>query len=67
MKITFKGRKQDIYNMNGTMAYSYIKVPTLTKGHVDMNAARKHHKYGSYVNSTLFPGMLERIKNFQKA
>lgn len=62
MKIEFKGKIQTVYNMDDTIAYHYIHVPELKRNHVDMNAARRHRKYGAYANSDLFPAMLVRIR-----
>lgn len=61
-KIQFRAKVETIYNMDETVAYRRVKVPTLTRSHCDMNAFRSHKKYGSYANSDLFPGMLKRIK-----
>ena len=60
--IQFKAKPETIYNMDGTVAYRRVKVPTLARSHCDMHAFRSHKKYGSYANSDLFPGMLKRIK-----
>jgi hypothetical protein len=62
MKIQFKSKMQAVYNMDDTVAYQYVAVPTFKRSHVDMNAARNHPKYGSYANSDMFPGMLARIR-----
>ena len=40
----------------------WVKIPELTRRHVDMDEARRHPKYGSYANSDLFQGILGRIK-----
>jgi hypothetical protein len=60
-KITFKAKVQKVYNMDDTLAYSYVKIPKLNQRHCDMNAFRQHPKYGGYANSTLFPSILGRI------
>ena len=62
MRITFKGKVRRTVNADGTLAYEYIKVPALTVKHCDMDAARRHPKYGPLANSTLFPGQLAGIK-----
>lgn len=51
--ITFKAKVQRL---------EYVPVPTLKRSHCDMNAMRSHPKLGSYANSDLFAGMLERIR-----
>jgi len=62
MKIQFKGKIREMSNVDGSLAYRYIDVPEFKRAHVDMNAARRHPKYGSWANSDLFPGMLRRIR-----
>lgn len=61
-KITFKAKVQTIYNMDDSVAYQFIKVPELKRSHCDMDAFRKHPKYGSLANSDLFPNVLRWIK-----
>lgn len=60
--IQFKGKIEHLTYFDDTPAYSRIKIPKLERRHCDMTAFRQHHKYGSYANSDLFPGMLARIK-----
>lgn len=60
-KIEFKGKVQKVYNMDDTLAFEYVRVPALAYAHCDMNAFRRHPKYGSYANSDLFKNMLARI------
>lgn len=60
--IEFKAKPQTVHNMDGSVAYIHIKVPTLTRNHCDMAAFRNHPKYKSYANSDLFPAMLAKIK-----
>lgn len=63
MRITFKGKVRRTVYADGTLAYEYIKVPTLNgPKHCDMTAARQHPKYGALANSTLFAGQLAGIK-----
>lgn len=62
MRITFKGKVRRTVYVDGTLAYEYIKVPTLHAKHCDMSAARKHPKYGVFANSALFAGQLAGIK-----
>ena len=59
--ITFKAKPQSVFNMDDTLAYQFIKVPTLARSHCDMAAFRKHPKFGGFANSDLFPNVLRRI------
>jgi hypothetical protein len=61
-RIEFKAKPQTVYNMDESVAYICIKVPTLTRNHCDMAAFRSHPKYSSYANSDLFPAILNKIK-----
>lgn len=61
-RISFKAKIEPVYNMDETLAYQIIRVPVLERRHCDMPAFRQHPKYGSYANSDLFPGMLNRIR-----
>ena len=61
-KISFKAKIHTVYTVDDAVAYHCIKVPELTRKHCDMDAFRRHPKYGSYANSDLFPGMLRRIR-----
>ena len=61
--IQFKGKVQQMLNMDDTLAYEYIAVPELKRNHCDMHAFRNHPKFGAYANSDLFAGMLKRIKS----
>ena len=63
MQIRFRAKVQTVYNVDDTPAYQYIPVPEFKRSHVDMNAARRHPKYGSYANSDFFPGMLATIRS----
>jgi hypothetical protein len=58
--VTFKGKVKTVYYVDDTKAYDYIQIPVLTRGHCDMKAFRKHSKLGSYANSDMFLGILER-------
>ena len=62
-RITFKGKPETISNVDGSLAYEYIRVPVLDRKHCDMGAFRSHPKYGSYANSDMFKGMLARIRS----
>lgn len=62
-KIQFKGKVQTMFNVDDTVSYRYIQVPELDRKHCDINAFRKHPKYGPYANSDLFKGMLKRIRS----
>ena len=59
--IKFKAKIRDVYNVDDSLAFRTIAVPTLRRTHCDMAAFRSHPKYGSYANSDLFPAMLERL------
>ena len=62
-RIQFKGKVQTMRNADDDSAvYEYIQVPEFDRKHCDMNAFRIHKKYGSYANSDLFKGMLNRIR-----
>ena len=59
-KVAFKAKVQNVYNMDNTLAFQYVKVPTLNRSHCDMAAFRSHKKIGPYANSDLFPSILAR-------
>lgn len=61
-KIEFRAKIETVYNMDDTVAYQRVKVPVLTHKHCDMNAFRKHPKFGGLANSDLFPNVLTRIR-----
>lgn len=61
-KVQFKAKVQKIWTMDETSYYEYIQVPTFKTSHCDMNAFRKHPKFGGYANSQLFPAILDREK-----
>lgn len=58
--VTFKAKPETIHNADNTVAYRRVKVPTLTRGHCDMDAFRKHPKFGPYANSDLFANLLAK-------
>jgi hypothetical protein len=60
--ITFKAKPQQVFNTDSTEAYRYVRVPIFTRAHCDMDAFRRHPRYGSFANSDLFPGILKRIR-----
>ena len=60
--ISFKSKIQEMYNIDGSVAYQYIPVPVLDRKHCDMPAFRSHPKFGAYANSDLFKGMLARAR-----
>jgi hypothetical protein len=62
-RIEFKAKTETVYNIDDTVAYQRVKVPKLERRHCDMNAFRKHQKYGGWANSDLFPGFLARVRN----
>lgn len=59
--ITFKTKGHKVENSDGTLAYLMFNVPKLTRSHCDMNAFRKHPRFGGIANSDLFPNALSRI------
>lgn len=61
-KISFRAKVETLRYVDNTVASVRIKVPELKRSHCDMNAFRRHPKYGSYANSDLFPGILKRIR-----
>lgn len=58
--VTFKAKVETVYNMDETIAYRRIKVPSLARRHCDMEAFRKHPCYGGWANSDLFSALLAR-------
>lgn len=62
--ITFRAKVKTVWHAHDpdSVAWRYVDVPALARRHCDMNAFRRHPKYGSYANSDLFPGMLARIR-----
>lgn len=60
--ITFKAKPEVIYNMDGTPAYSRIKVPALSRSHCDMDSFRQHPTYRGLANSDLFKNVLSKIR-----
>lgn len=47
---------------DGTVAYTFVRVPTFTHAHVDMHELRAHPKYAAIANSSLLPNILARIR-----
>jgi hypothetical protein len=60
--IQFKSKLRTARNFDGTLAYQYAPIPTLTRSHCDMAAFRKHPRYGGIANSDLFANALAKIK-----
>lgn len=60
--ITFRAKVHTMHDADGTALYAYVEVPKFKRSHCDMGAMRSHRKYGSYANSDLFLGMLDRIR-----
>lgn len=50
--IKFKAKVQEFIGRR------FVHVPTLRRSHCDMNAFRRHVKYGGLANSDLFPNVL---------
>lgn len=59
-RVEFKSKAEKILDMDGSISFLRIKVPALNQSHCDMDAFRKHPKFGPYANSDLFPAMLRR-------
>ena len=62
-KISFRGKVEKMFNVDMSLAFEYIRVPQLTRKHCDMNAFRRHDKWGGLANSDLFPNVLARIRS----
>lgn len=62
--VTFRAKIISVYNSNGDggIAWRELQVPTLKRNHCDMDAFRRHPKFGGFANSNLFPGMLAKIR-----
>jgi hypothetical protein len=60
--IQFKAKVHTMNYVDETFAYQYIPIPSFTRGHCNMPAFRSHAKYGSFANSDLFQGVLNKIK-----
>jgi len=60
--IQFKAKVQECMNVDGSLAYKFVRVPEFKRLHCDMHAFRTHPKYGAYANSDLFLGMLKTIR-----
>ena len=56
--ITFRAKVEKIYNMDDTLAFERIKVPSITRSHCDMAGFRNHKKIGAYANSDLFKNLI---------
>jgi hypothetical protein len=61
-RIEFRAKAETIYNMDDTVAYQRVKVPTLDRKHCDMSAFRKHSRFGGFANSDLFKNVLSKIR-----
>lgn len=60
--ISFRAKVQKVYNLDDTVAYERVQVPKLARSHCDMEAFRRHSKYGPYANSDLFANILVKIR-----
>ena len=56
--IQFKGKIEQVFNMDDSPAFEQIKVPKIERRHCDMDAFRKHPKIGGFANSDMFPNMV---------
>lgn len=60
--IQFKTKVRNVYNADETLSHRIVMVPVFTRAHCDMDAFRRHPKYGGIANSTLFPNALTKIR-----
>lgn len=58
--ITFRAKAETVWNHDDTPAYRCVKVPAIQRRHCDMNAFRRHPKFGGLANSALFDSLLRR-------
>ena len=58
-KITFKA-KAGILHRDSTTVVEY-KIPRLSRNHCDMEAFRRHPKYGYLANSDLFVNLVNNL------
>lgn len=61
-RIQFRAKVETVFNMDDTVAFQRIRVPTLTRSHCDMAAFRRHAKLGGLANSDLFKNALSKIR-----
>lgn len=60
--ISFRAKVESVYHASDdTLAFRFVRVPTLQRRHCDMDSFRRHPKLGGIANSDLFPGALRRI------
>lgn len=57
-QIKFRGKIEQVYNGDGTLAYEDIACPIFTRSHCDMEWFRQSKAYGGLANSDLFPPLL---------
>lgn len=60
--ITFRAKAHAVESPDGSTAYIMIDVPTFKRSHCDMDAFRRHARYGGLANSDLFQNALARIR-----
>ena len=58
--VTFKAKPETIYNPDNTPAWTWVKVPKLSRSHCNMHEFRTHKRFGCLANSDMFPGILAR-------
>lgn len=59
--VTFRAKVESVYNPDGeSVAFRMFKVPAIKRAHCDMDAFRRHARFGPYANSDMFPGLLRR-------
>ncbi|MEU5258989.1 hypothetical protein [Amycolatopsis sp. NPDC021455] len=59
--IKFRGKPEEVYNLDDTFAYAEVKVPVPAAHHCDMRKFRAHRTIGAYANSDLFPAVLKGV------
>jgi len=60
--ISFRTKVKKVYNADDTLAFEEFSVPKFNKSHCDMDAFRKHPKYGWLANSDFFNSVLLKIR-----
>lgn len=58
-KITFKAKAGILHRDSETV--TEYKIPKLSRNHCDMEAFRRHPKYGGLANSDLFVGLINNL------
>lgn len=59
-RIEFRAKVETVYELDGSEAYTRVKMPRIDARHCDMTSFRAHPTFGGLANSKLFPGLLAR-------